>query len=300
MYIRKPEYFLMVAKERSIAKAAKKLYVSEPYLSQYITRLEKENEVIFIDRTVSPFVLTEAGEMLCRFIEKTQRLEHEMDDGLEHYRNQTKHVLNIGTSQGRGSVLLPELLEDMMEAFPDIDIVLHERPSDELTMLLRENYCDLILLHYTVMQEDLIYETLKNEKVVLVGPKNHPLMQAYREGEPFDMSKLQNERFILPRPGQSLAKIIYNLFSQYHIKPSHTITTSSSSTTMKLVSKGYGFAFWTESDATRNYYNDQIAIIENRDVPLTFPLVAAYRSGTELKPAARHFIDLCIDYYKKH
>ena len=123
MYIRKPEYFLMVAKERSIAKAAKKLYVSEPYLSQYITRLEKENEVIFIDRTVSPFVLTEAGEMLCRFIEKTQRLEHEMDDGLEHYRNQTKHVL-----------------DDFAERLSDIAVV--DKPSKmegrSLVMFLRK------------------------------------------------------------------------------------------------------------------------------------------------------------------
>ena len=42
MFLRKPEYFLTVAREGSIVKAAKALYVSEPYLSQYITKLERE------------------------------------------------------------------------------------------------------------------------------------------------------------------------------------------------------------------------------------------------------------------
>ena len=67
---------MTVARERSITKAAKILYVSEPYLSQYITKLEKENNTIFLDRTVSPFELTEAGIALCRYIEKISMLYH--------------------------------------------------------------------------------------------------------------------------------------------------------------------------------------------------------------------------------
>ena len=50
MFLRKPEYFLTVAREGSIVKAAKALYVSEPYLSQYITKLERENNTIFLYR----------------------------------------------------------------------------------------------------------------------------------------------------------------------------------------------------------------------------------------------------------
>ena len=299
MFLRKPEYFMTVARERSITKAAKVLYVSEPYLSQYITRLEKENNTIFLDRTVSPFVLTDAGVALCRYIEKIQTLDKEMDVLLQRIQSPKRKTLNIGTSAGRGSTLIPALIGKMMEEFPDVDIMLHERPSDELPDLLFDGVCDIILLHSQRYFPNAVYETLANEEVILCAPKDHPLVKDYVPGTPFDFSKLNNERFILPRPEQSLTKIIYNIFVKYDIHPSYTVTTMSSNTNMKLVSQGFGFSFWTKVDAMHSRYMKDIFIVSLEDAPLTFPLVAAYRSVVELPTYARRFLDLTLEYYKK-
>ena len=299
MYLRKPEYFLTVARERSIAKAAKVLYVSEPYLSQYITKLEKENNTIFLDRTVSPFVLTEAGVALCRYIEKIQTLDKEMDVSLQRLQSPKRKTLNIGTSAGRGSTLIPAFINTMMDEFPDVDIMLHERPSDELSDLLFDGVCDIILLHSQQYLPGVVYETLSNEEVVLCAPKDHPLVREYEQGMPFDFSKLRNERFVLPRPEQSLTKIIYNIFVKYDIHPSYTVTTMSSDTNMKLVSQGFGFSFWTKIDATHSRYLKDIFMMALDNPLVTFPLVAAYRSSIELPPYARRFIDLALEYYSK-
>lgn len=290
---------MTVARERSITKAAKILYVSEPYLSQYITKLEKENNTIFLDRTVSPFELTEAGIALCRYIEKIQTLDKEMDVSLQRLQSPKRKLLNIGTSAGRGSTLIPAFINTMMDEFPDVDIMLHERPSDELSGLLFDGVCDIILLHSQQYLPGVIYETLANEEVVLCAPKNHPLIKDYIPGTPFDFSKLRNERFVLPRPEQSLTKIIYNIFTKYDIHPSYTVTTMSSDTNMKLVSQGYGFSFWTKVDAMHSRYMKDILILVLKNPPLTFPLVAAYRSSVELPPYARRFIDLTLAYYKE-
>ena len=57
---RNPEYFLAIASEKSISKAAERLHISQPYLSQYVIHLEKEFGVRLLDRTKSPLALTAA------------------------------------------------------------------------------------------------------------------------------------------------------------------------------------------------------------------------------------------------
>ena len=69
-----PEYFLTVARERSISKAAEKLYVSQPYLSQHILRLEESFHTRFFNRETTPLTLTPAGEIYARSLESSRQL----------------------------------------------------------------------------------------------------------------------------------------------------------------------------------------------------------------------------------
>ena len=69
MYIKNPEYFITTVREGSISKAAEKLYLSQPYLSQCIARTEKELGVKLFDRSHMPLKLTEAGKIYMRYLE---------------------------------------------------------------------------------------------------------------------------------------------------------------------------------------------------------------------------------------
>lgn len=296
--INNPEYFITVAKERSLSKAAKKLYVSNPYLSQYITKLEKSLNIKLLDRSVMPFILTDAGKLLCDHLEKVQKMEKELNSSLQALQHKESRTINIGLSSGRGSILLPNLLDDMLEEFPNVNIILHEHPSDELSGLLKDDICDFILFHRQEMDPDFIYEPLMNEKILLCAPAEHPLIKGYA-GNEIEFAILKEERFVLPRPNQALTKIINNIFAQYNIKPVHTITTANSTNTLNLVAKGYGFAFLPETDILRNAQTGQIRTFNPAKQQIGFPLVVAYKRSAELFPAARKFIDLVITYYKE-
>ena len=63
MFVKNPEYFLAIVKERSISKAADRLYLSQPYLSQYLAKLEANLGVTLLDRSHTPLRLTAAGEL---------------------------------------------------------------------------------------------------------------------------------------------------------------------------------------------------------------------------------------------
>ena len=303
MHVRNPEYFFAVVKERSISKAAKKLYISEPYLSQYITRLEKQAGILLIDRSVTPFMLTEAGRLLYEHLETLKNLDSELTASFSALQHQARRTLNVGMSSGRGAVLIPAVLDEILSDFPDISIVLHEHPSDELTMLLRENICELAIFHRQELAEDLVYEHLMDERIMLCAPSDHPLVRSLPPDfhGPLDLKLLDNENFILQRPNSTLAKIVQNIFSQYGITSRNQIVTSSSTTGMNLVAGGYGFIFMSESDIIRyTQSGKKISCFTFSDPPAQFSLVVAYKRSAVINPSARKFIELVKDYYRNH
>ena len=75
---RNPEYFLAIASEKSISKAAERLHISQPYLSQYVIHLEKEFGVCLLDRTKSPLALTAAGKVYANYLEDSSQLYEQL------------------------------------------------------------------------------------------------------------------------------------------------------------------------------------------------------------------------------
>ena len=78
MFVKNPEYFLAIVKERSISKAAERLYLSQPYLSQYLAKLESELGVVLLDRSHSPLRLTPAGELFHAYLERQSYLDRQL------------------------------------------------------------------------------------------------------------------------------------------------------------------------------------------------------------------------------
>ena len=70
MFVKNPEYFLAIVKEHSISKAADRLYLSQPYLSQYLAKLEATLGVTLLDRSHTPLRLTAAGELFYPYLER--------------------------------------------------------------------------------------------------------------------------------------------------------------------------------------------------------------------------------------
>ena len=113
MYIKNPEYFITTVREGSISKAAEKLYLSQPYLSQCIARTEKELGVKLFDRSHMPLKLTEAGKIYMRYLESVGVLTGQFEEQLGE--------LKTGRS--------PTLKATRMSASPYVNTTLPSFPS---------------------------------------------------------------------------------------------------------------------------------------------------------------------------
>ena len=110
MFVKNPEYFLAIVKEHSISKAADRLYLSQPYLSQYLAKLEGNLGVTLLDRSHTPLRLTPAGELFYAYLERQDYLDRQLESDLRDLQTQKPQQLHIGVSTWRGSTLLPDSL----------------------------------------------------------------------------------------------------------------------------------------------------------------------------------------------
>ena len=202
MFVKNPEYFLAIVKEHSISKAADRLYLSQPYLSQYLAKLEGNLGVTLLDRSHTPLRLTPAGELFYAYLERQDYLDRQLESDLRDLQTQKPQQLHIGVSTWRGSTLLPDILPRFVQSYPDVQVVLHEAPVPQLGNLAASSVTDFCLMHIPSDLTDLSYELVMHERVLLIAHRDHPLVQGIVSPSdhplPFgDLRRLERERLMM-------------------------------------------------------------------------------------------------------
>ncbi|MGE4277595.1 MAG: LysR family transcriptional regulator [Lawsonibacter sp.] len=304
MFVKNPEYFLTIVKERSISKAAEHLYLSQPYLSQYLAKLENNLGVVLLDRSHSPLRLTAAGELFYAYLERQGYLNRQLISDLRDLQDKKRPTLQIGVSPWRGSTLLPDVLPSFAQHYPDVQVVLHEAPVPELAQLAAGNVTDFCIMHIPGDLSELTYELVMREHVFLIGHRDHPLLQGldspYDHPKHFaDLRLLEHERIIMLPSDWRLSKLLHNTFSVLNVEPQNILVTTNNATAINLAAENMGFAFLQESGISRTPYLDRLACFTIGDPPLTCPMAVVYKKNGFLSPAARSFIDLTKEYYRR-
>ena len=304
MFVKNPEYFLTIAKERSISRAAEKLLLSQPYLSQYLSKLEGKLGVQLLDRSHTPLKLTPAGGLFRAYLERQGYLDRQFISDLRNLQDEKRPVLHIGVSPWRGSTLLPDILPLFTKEYPNVQVVLHEAPVPELGDLAAANALDFCLMYIPTDLSDLTYELVMRERVFLIGHKDNPLLQGmhstYDDPKPFpDLRLLEHERVIMLPPEWRLSKLLHNTFSANNVELQNILVTTNNATAINLAAENMGFAFLQESGIARTPYLDRLACFTVGDPVLTCPMAVVYKKNGFLSPAARSFIDLTRKYYSR-
>ena len=302
MYLKNPEYFLTIVKERSISRAAEKLYLSQPYLSQYLAKLESNLGVTLLDRSRSPLQLTQAGALFQAYLERQAYLNRQLESDLRDLQDRKRPELHIGISPWRGSVILPDILPQFTEYYPDVHLVLHERPIPELSSLALDGTTDFCLMPIPLNLSELTYEQVIHERVLMGIHKDHPLVQGidspFTAPQHFDLSKLGQERVIMLPSDWWVSKLLYNAFSSHNLEPRDILITTNNATAINLAAEKMGVIFLFETGLLRASYVDMLAFFTIGEPPITANLTVVYKKNAFLSPAARTFIDLIKKQYQ--
>lgn len=139
------QYIVTTAQEKSISKAAKKLFISQPSLTLSIQNLEKELGVTIFERTRGALALTYAGQLYYDWALNTLHSREQLDARIGDIKEQASHQIRLGISPHRSTILLPSILPDFYAQFPKSELRIEERPTYQLRSLMEEEKLDLII-----------------------------------------------------------------------------------------------------------------------------------------------------------
>lgn len=167
--------FLAVADAQSISKAAERLMVSQPSVSQVIAELEKTYSVRLFDRIGRKIYITESGSYLQRYARQITDLYDEMERGITDCEE--RGVLRIGASLTVGSTVLPELISDLQAKMPALHSNVTVKNTADIEQMLLKNELDIALVEGYVHSSELTQHAVADDEVVLVCGKGHPMYQ---------------------------------------------------------------------------------------------------------------------------
>lgn len=219
MNLKHASYVLAVLREGSITAAAKKLYVSQPSLSQTIKQVEQNLGAPIFDRATDPLALTYAGELYVKAVQQVMTISTNLQNEIEEMKKETHGRMRLGISIQRGLQLLPLVIPPFARKYPHVKIDLVEHGSDTLERLTIEGECDIALITTNKKPSALEYILVENEQLVLMADRATSIAQRIPDGTPIDITEAADERFVCLCPGHSVRTIQDRLFSLNQMKP---------------------------------------------------------------------------------
>ena len=200
MNLRDLRYLIALAELRHFGKAAEACFVSQPTLSTQIRKLEEELGVVLVERAPRKLMLTAAGQDVVLRARRIVAEVEQMKECARRSRDPEAGSLRLGVFPTLGPYLLPHVVPQLRERFPQLELLLVEEKSDVLLARLREGKLDATLLALPLHDDQLHAEWLFDEPFVLAAPRQHAL--ASRTS--LAMAELSDETLLLLEDGHCL------------------------------------------------------------------------------------------------
>lgn len=290
MELRQLQYALQIANDKNFSRAAEKLHIAQPSLSQQLSKLEKEIGVLLFQRTTNSVETTYAGTL---FVEKAQKIldmVEQLKQEMEDISQMRKGKLVVGSLPITGAHVLPLVLPVFQARYPEIDVHLVEDTTANLEQLTTSGQADISLLSLPLTDQALTYEPVIEEEIVLAVPPQHALArQPDAAASAIDIAALAGEPFIALKKGQGFRQITLELCEQAGFAPHIVFESSNIETVQSLVAAGMGIAF-VPAMVSRGRWSELAPCYLPLAERPTRTLVVAYRKGRYLSKAVEAFM----------
>lgn len=249
MELRTLHYFITVAQELNITRAAEKLNMSQPPLSNQIKALEEELGVRLFIRGKRHLDLTEEGALLLRRALQIQELTDKTKQEIASLREGMTGTIYLGMVEGQAPFLAAQWIAGFREEFPLVRYNLWNGSSDDVLDRLRKGLVDLAIIAAPYDTEHLEgFPVGQGPWVALLHP-DHPLAQV--EGDTLPLSNLVGEPLIVPSR-RSRVEALRRWFDEIGAEPNILCEMSNYMDAAALTSQGVGISIFPQTTSTSN------------------------------------------------
>lgn len=219
MNLKRARYIIAIHEAGGFTAAAKKLFVSQPSLSQTVRLVEQEMGIAIFEHGSTPPKLTYAGEKYLQTARAMIAQEENLNTILEGIRHEERGLLRIGVSLQRGMQLLPMVLPEFTRLYPDVQLSLAERGSGYLEQMVDDGKIDIALATTEPANRNLEYLLVESESYGLLTGRESPLLAIHQPGDWIDLREAASETFMSLKEGHNSRGIQDRVFARCGISP---------------------------------------------------------------------------------
>lgn len=302
------EYIQTIYQTGSFKRAAERLHMTQPALSIALKKYEEQIGATVFDRKKHPFLPTPAGEIILRNIANLDRIERKMRLELFDLLEKNTGNLFIGSTHYVNTCVLPPLLIRFMEKYPQIQILMTEKSSNEVVKDFLNDEYDVAfyanrletsdVLQIPVFQ-DRLYWVIPNRFLDFETIEQHAL-DLYRQNPLKDkpplnsLALLEKIPFIALMPGDRLYEQASALFQKEGVVPQQCLNIPQSTTAWHMACAGIGAALIPETLIKSIPAGEaDISIFSFASPLMKRTILAGCKNNQYISTATRKFLDLC-------
>jgi len=303
------EYILSVYREGGFTKAAEKMFISQPSLSASVKRIEEKVGLPIFDRSNTPLTLTEVGEEYVKYAIELEQKEADFAKYVSDYGNLMIGKIRVGGSSFFSSFILPKMISAFNTEYKEIVFELFEGSTKNLIDKLYTGDLDVIIDNAIINDENIEGQIYTTERLLLAVPKGFSVNQEleamritakeiqdgrYIKKPALDLTKLQNEPFVLLNGENDTGKRAEMLFKKYNLSPNVLFRLDQQITAYNISCSGIGISFVSDTLIKSIAFSNDIALY-NLVAPLSERNIYLYHKRNHYQSiACRKFIECNI------
>ena len=285
-----------VATEKNFTKAAEVLYLSQPSLSKQIKTLERNLDILLINRENNKISLTENGKVFLQYSERILALCEESCRALIDLKNGDRGNLTVGASQTIGTYLMPRVLALFAQNYPQIDLKVQVNSTRLIANNVLNREIDIAVVGGEIpneLKKNLTIKHFVEDELSLIISKSHP----FAKKKKINKENLYYLNFITLNSNSTIRKFIDNILIQNGIetKQLKIIMQFNSIEGIKTaVSLGLGAAFVSSSAIEKEVELKTIEILKIENIRITRTLsIISNPESYKSKAFDLFYNDLC-------
>lgn len=288
MDIRQLRYFIAIAEQGTISKAAEHLHMAQPPLSRQLKMMEDELGVVLFERNKKKKVnLTAQGEL---FLKKAKGLLYSMEEAIlevKEFSEEISGTLSVGSTIYCAPILLSALTE-FRKKYSHIKFNIWEGNSTHLMNLLNNRQIDVAITGGPFSQTDIKMKKLYSDPCVLIAPKKYKI-----DEDRVSIQKISEIPLLLLRPTEGLGLFdqIISTFQKLELTPNILCECHDSAMLLSLVEMGFGATILPLSMMNQRL-TQELKMIEIVDNPWISDPLIVWRSNSYLSASTKEFLKL--------
>src|SRR5688572_26882733 len=283
MQIESLKIFCDLAETESFTRAAQINNVTQSAVSQQISSLERQFKSLLIERSKKKFRLTREGEVLYDYSKQIIQAFESLESKLQEIKNLISGTVRVSTIYSIGLHDLPPYLKKFLKTYPNVNVHVEYRRSNQVYEDVLGNADDLGLVAYPVKEPKLEIVPLRKDKMVVICHPKHPLAK----NENISFKDLAGQKFIAFEPDIPTRKAIDKAFKEAGVEVDTVMEFDNIETVKRAVEIDAGIAIVPQTTVLQEVAKHTLESIELDNGSLARPLAVIYKKNKVLSPAMR-------------